>query len=95
MSLKLKLLEKIKSEKRLWHKGELADYARDLGYSSENAGRRLRELENEGLIKNKLNKKNCVMYYIEDSYTAPAEKPEPLKIEFGNKRTIHEMRWKK
>lgn len=38
-------------DKNKWfHKGELCDKARELGYLPETCGRRLRELEEEGFI---------------------------------------------
>lgn len=98
MSLKLKLLNKVKSEQRLWHKGELSDYARDLGYSAENAGRRLRELEEAGLIKRTLNKKNMVLYYAPSTDLSFYEKPEePVKekLQFGNTRQLYALKYKK
>jgi len=100
MSLKLKLLNKVKSEQRVFHKGELSDYARDLGYSAENAGRRLRELEEAGLIKRTLNKKNMVLYYAPDrsfdvSFVEKPEEPVKEKLIFGSSRQIYEMRYKK
>ena len=94
MSLKLQLLNKVRSEKRLFHKGELSDYARNLGYSSENAGRRLRELENEGLLKRKLNEKNMVLYYAITTPLVMPEKEISKKVAFGDTKLIYEMRWK-
>lgn len=46
------------------HKGIIARKAEDAGYLAENAGRRLRELVNDGLIERRLNSKGHVEYKI-------------------------------
>ena len=94
--MKLKLLEKIRTENRMWHKGQLSDYARELGYSAENAGRRLRELEESGLIKRKLNDKNMVMYYLRnDIFMDMGITDKPTKPQFGSKSDIYKLRFNK
>lgn len=91
MSLKLKLLQKIQSEPRFWHKGELADYARDLGFSSENSGRRLRELEVANIIQRRLNSKGCAIYCFGREQVEPGK----TRLIFGSKRQIYELKYKK
>ena len=44
------------------HKGDISDLARQAGYSAENTGRRLRELEDEGIVEVRYNVKHHAMY---------------------------------
>lgn len=58
-SLRNKILRYLESWEKLrpgrWtHKGEIEQKAKEIGYLAENATRRLRELENEGLIEHRL-----------------------------------------
>jgi predicted transcriptional regulator len=69
-SLKEILYNRLK-EKNAWiHKGDLCELADFSGYLAENAGRRLRELENEGRIKRELRKMSkggkTVWYHIDN-----------------------------
>lgn len=65
------LRQRIKDHLREWsefdpvkwiHKGDIADLARQAGYSAENTGRRLRELEDEGAVEVRYNDKHHAMY---------------------------------
>lgn len=64
MSLKSKILDYLKQEyPRIVHKGEIGRKAvLEWGYENENAGRRCRELENEGVILKVPNEKHEAQY---------------------------------
>ena len=82
-SLKDRIYNYIKSQQGFIHKGVICDLAREAKYSAENAGRRLRELETEGLIEVKLNSHGEATYaYI------PQQKiiQQPVFLPNGNVR---------
>lgn len=71
MSLKQTITEYLKSEyPRIVHKGEIGRKAiLEWGYENENAGRRCRELENEGVIECIKNHKHEAQYRYKGGYS--------------------------
>ena len=62
-SLKNRIVRFLKNYPRWFNVGEIEGLAKDAGYLAQNAGRRCRELVNEGVIKKEL-RRSSVWYHI-------------------------------
>jgi hypothetical protein len=63
LSLQQRIVDYLKQQHPLYaHKGDIERLAMGLGYLGDNAGRRCRELERNGVIRRMLNKNGEVMY---------------------------------
>ncbi len=83
-SLKNKIYQYLQSQYPNWiHKGEIGRRAvNEWNFENENAGRRCRELENEGLIEARYTTNLYGVKCVEYRYIPPAPKtPQELKVE--------------
>lgn len=87
-TLRQRIYEYLKRNPTWIQKGHLADLSRQAHYSSENCGRRLRELQNDNLIEVKYEKGKDSQELCWYRYKEPVKKYIPLMTKEGTVRLL-------